>query len=105
MSSSTSSLHTHIFTAAVHIVDPELLTTIAPLFHMQSAHSTICFTKMFARGTSMRDRCLQAEFSSQGPRPTRSGKFLPTFFVPKVLGNLAALFEQSAKICQAMIAI
>ena len=63
---------------------------------MRSAQSTICFTKMFARGTSMRDRCLEAEFPSQAPRPTRSGKFLP-LFVPKILGNLA-LFEQSAMI-------
>ena len=80
--------HTHIFTA-VHIFDPKLLTTITHLYHMHSAHSTICFTKMFARGTSMRDRCLQAEFPSQGPQPTRSSKFMPLFFIPKILENLA----------------
>ena len=46
---------------------------------VHSAQSTICFTKMFARGTSMRDRCLQAEFPSQGPKPARSRKFFPLF--------------------------
>ena len=50
---------------------------------VHSAQSTICFTKMFARGTSMRDRCLEADFPRQGPRPTRSGRFLPLFLFQK----------------------
>ena len=38
------------------------------------------------------------------PDPLAQGNFCH-FFVPKILGNLAALFEKSGKICQAMIAI
>ena len=106
MSSSTSSLHTHISTA-VHIVDPELLTTITHLYdaecttmHSQQFVSLRCLLVAPRWGTD----AWKQNFLVRVPDPLAQGNFCH-FFVPKILGNLAALFEKSGKICQAMIAI
>ena len=95
--------HTYLHSCCAHSWPRTLnyYNTLVPCaVHSQQFVSLRCLLVAPRWGTD----AWKQNFLVRVPDPLAQGNFCH-FFVPKILGNLAALFEKSGKICQAMIAI